>query len=70
MSYKAPVDETTEKHHALVLKKARVNLTKAQDQYAEAITYAIEDGVSNNKIAKYIGLSETAIRKWRERRGL
>lgn len=42
----------------------------AQTQYALAIKYAIDDGYSNVKIAKTLGLSETAIRRYRKRHGL
>ncbi len=57
-----------EKHHALELKQARMELLKAQVHYERTINCAVEDGVSNNKIAGYLGLSETAVRKWRSRR--
>ncbi len=60
----------TEQFHAVKLKRARDAKDFADQNYMLALLAAIQDGVSNNKIAKMVGVSETAIRKWRGRRAV
>lgn len=52
------------------LKTAQAGRVEADDQYYEAITYAVEQNWSNRRIGRAVGRSEAAIRQYRGRRDI
>jgi DNA-binding NarL/FixJ family response regulator len=53
-----------------LLVTAREDMELSQEQYKVALALAIQDGYSNVKIARMLGISETAVRRYRKRHGL
>lgn len=51
------------------LRRTRRELLRARENYNEAMRSAIEAEIKNTDMARAQGLSEAAIRKWRERHG-
>lgn len=61
---------TTEGFSLETLQQARKDIKTAELQYLLAIKYAVGDGYSNVKIARVLGISETAVRRYRKRHGI
>lgn len=51
------------------LKRAKAMLGEAEARYARAVVDCADLGLGNSKIARTVGVSETAIRAYLKRRG-
>lgn len=63
-----PVCDTSEQAKMMLETAQRMRINAA-DMYAAALEFAVEQGWTNTKIAGILGISETAVRNYRKRKG-